>query len=69
MDPEQAFDVYFLVDHSNVLISIYSGRISVEKLQNKYDEAETPIYTLQLRAAASWYHNDSMDTLGKPLHT
>lgn len=40
MNLEQANNVHFLVDHSNVLISIYSSRILVEKPQNKHDEAE-----------------------------
>jgi hypothetical protein len=42
MDLEQAINAHFLVDHSKVLISNYSSRTSVEKLQNKDDEAETP---------------------------
>ena len=41
MDLEQANNVHFVVDHSNVLISIYSSRILIEQLQNKHDEAET----------------------------
>ena len=41
MDLVQANNVHYLVGHSDVLISIYSSRILVEKLQNNRGEAET----------------------------